>query len=100
MKIFKLLKNLTFSQEEEVDQVIYEGEALKVLRTMSLNQTTDFMVQDQDEFVVLMKGKASIETSNDLVKMEEGDFLFIKKGVRHRVLDQDRAVWFCGFIKS
>ena len=99
MKIFKLLKNLTFSQEEEVDQVIYEDEALKVLRTMSLNQTTDFMVQDQDEFVALMKGKASIETSNDLVEMEEGDFLFIKKGIRHRVLDQDRAVWFCGFIK-
>lgn len=75
-----------------MDQVIYEDEALRILRTMSLNQTTDFMVQHQDEFVVLMKGRASIETSNDLVKMEEGDFLFIKKGVRHRGLDQDRAV--------
>lgn len=55
MEVFNLLDNLKFSKEEEVEEKVYEDEKVRVLRTMSLDQVTDFMIQDEDEFVVLME---------------------------------------------
>lgn len=46
-----------------------------------------------------MDGFASIETESEVVRMKKGDFLFIPKGLRHRVIDQDKAIWFCLFVK-
>lgn len=99
VEVFNLLSNLKFSKKEEVEEIVYEDEKVRVLRTMSLDQFTEWMVQDEDEFVVLMEGKASIETDREVMEMKKGDFLFIEKGLRHRVIDQDRALWFCLFVK-
>lgn len=99
MEVFNLFDRIKFSDLEEVEEGVFENDRVRTLRTMSLNQVTDFMVQDEDEFVILMKGLASIETEDEIVRMKRGDFLFIPKGLRHRVIDQDKAIWFCLFIK-
>lgn len=99
MDIFNLFDHIKFSDLEEVEEGIFENEKVRAIRTMSLNQVTDYMVQDEDEFVILMEGLASIETESEIVRMKKGDFLFIPKGLRHRVIDQDKAVWFCLFVK-
>ena len=99
MEDFNLFDQIKFSDLEEVEEGIFENDRVRALRTMSLNQVTDFMVQDEDEFVILMEGLASIETEDEIVRMKRGDFLFIPKGLRHRVIDQDKAIWFCLFVK-
>ncbi len=99
MEVFNLLDHIKFSDLEEVEEGIFENEKVKVIRTLSLNQVTDYMVQDEDEVVILMDGFASIETEAEVVRMKKGDFLFIPKGLRHRVIDQGKAVWFCLFVK-
>lgn len=99
MDIFNLFDHTRFSELEEIDEGIFENEKVRALRTLSLNQVTDYMVQDEDEVVILMEGLASIETESEIVRMKKGDFLFIPKGLRHRVIDQDKAVWFCLFVK-
>lgn len=99
MDVFNLFDNIKFSDLEETQEGIFENEKVRAIRTMSLNQVTDYMVQDEDEFVILMEGLASIETESEIVRMKKGDFLFIPKGLRHRVIDQDKAVWFCLFVK-
>ena len=99
MDIFNLFDHTRFSELEETDEGIFENEKVRALRTLSLNQVTDYMVQDEDEVVILMEGLASIETESEIVRMKKGDFLFIPRGLRHRVIDQDRAVWFCLFVK-
>lgn len=99
MEVFNLFDRIKFSDLEEVEEGIFENDRVRALRTMSLNQVTDFMVQDEDEFVILMDGFASIETESEVVRMKKGDFLFIPKGLRHRVIDQDKAIWFCLFVK-
>lgn len=38
MEVFNLLENLEFSSDEEVEEIIYEDEKMRVLRTMSLDQ--------------------------------------------------------------
>lgn len=99
MEVFNLFDHIRFSYLEEVEEGIFENEKVRALRTMSLNQVTDFMIQEEDEFVILMDGFASIETESEIVRMKKGDFLFIPKGLRHRVIDQDKALWFCLFVK-
>ena len=99
MEVFNLFEHIKFSDLEEIEEGIFENDKVRALRTMSLNQVTDYMVQDEDEFVILMEGLASIETESEIVRMKKGDFLFIPKGLRHRVIDQDKAVWFCLFVK-
>ena len=99
MEVFNLFDRIKFSDLEEVEEGIFENDRVRALRTMSLNQVTDFMVQDEDEFVILMDGFASIETESEAVRMKKGDFLFIPKGLRHRGIDQDKAIWFCLFVK-
>lgn len=99
MEVFNLFDRIKFSDLEEVEEGIFENDRVRALRTMSLNQVTDFMVQDEDEFVIFMDGFASIETESEVVRMKKGDFLFIPKGLRHRVIDQDKAIWFCLFVK-
>lgn len=99
MDIFNLFDHISFSDLEEIEEGIFENEKVRVIRTLSLNQVTDFMVQDEDELVILMEGLASIETESEIVRMKKGDFLYIPKGLRHRVIDQDKAVWFCLFVK-
>lgn len=99
MEVFNLFDHIKFSDLEEIEEGIFENEKVRALRTMSLNQVTGFMVQDEDEFVILMDGLASIETESEVVRMKKGDFLFIPKGLRHRVIDQDKALWFCLFVK-
>lgn len=99
MEVFNLFDHIKFSDLEEIEEGIFENEKVKVIRTLSLNQVTDYMVQDEDEVVILMEGLASIETESEIVRMKKGDFLFIPKGLRHRVIDQDKAIWFCLFVK-
>ena len=99
MEVFNLFDQIKFSDLEEVEEGIFENDKVRVLRTMSLNQVTDFMVQDEDEVVILMDGLASIATESEIVRMKKGEFLFIPKGLRHKVIDQDKALWFCAFVK-
>lgn len=61
MEVFNLLENLEFSSDEEVEEIIYEDEKMRVLRTMSLDQETDYMTQDEDELVILVAGEGSIQ---------------------------------------
>ncbi|EGC81957.1 cupin domain-containing protein [Anaerococcus prevotii] len=100
MEVFNLLENLEFSSDEEVEEIIYEDEKMRVLRTMSLDQETDYMTQDEDELVILMAGEGSIQTDDEIIKMKASDFLYIPHGQSHKVINQYRAVWFCVFIKN
>ncbi len=100
MEVFNLLENLEFSSDEEVEEIIYEDEKMRVLRTMSLDQETDYMTQDEDELVILVAGEGSIQTKDRIIKMKPSDCIYIPYGQPHKVVDQDKAVWFCVFIKN
>lgn len=100
MEVFNLLENLEFSSDEEVEEIIYEDEKMRVLRTMSLDQETDYMTQDEDELVILVAGEGSIQTKGGIIKMKVSDCIYIPYGQSHKVVDQDKAVWFCVFIKN
>ena len=99
-KLYNIFKNIRFSSEDEIEEKIYEDEGIKVLRTLSLDQVTDFYDQDELEIVFLLKGKAQIEYEDGRrLDLGEGDSLVIRPHEIHRVSWQERAVWLCIFKK-
>lgn len=99
-KIYNIFKNIKFSKDGEVEEKIYEDEGIKVIRTLSLDQVTDFYDQDELEIVFLLRGKAEIEYEDgSRLDLGEGDSLVIRPHEIHRVSWQERAVWLCIFKK-
>ena len=51
-------------------------------------------VQAQDEWVVLLRGKATLRIASETVELRAGDHVFLSAGVRHAVERvSDGALW-------
>lgn len=99
-EFYNVFKNIKFSNDGEIEEKIYEDEGIRIIRTMSLDQVTDFYDQDELEIVFLLGGLAEIEYDNGrIISLEKGDTLEIRPHEIHRVRSQDRAVWLCIFRK-
>lgn len=82
---------------QELTDVLLDHPAARIERIVSTGQSTDWMTQAWDEWVVLVTGSAGllIEDEPEL-PMSSGDYLMIPAGVRHRVAwtDPDQpTVW-------
>ncbi|MBV5320596.1 MAG: cupin domain-containing protein [Sulfuricurvum sp.] len=50
--------------------------------------------QEEDEWVILLEGKASIEMDNQIFTLQKGDYFFIPKHRVHRILSTSKnALW-------
>ncbi len=88
------------SKDKEVVDIIKQNENVKIEKIISFGQTTDWMIQDKEEFVLLIQGKAIIEYEDKSVELKAGDILVIKKNERHRVLYTSKnpcCIWLCVF---
>ena len=99
---------------EEVFTRLLEGStgssSLHIDRIVSTGHVTDWLVQDDDEWVVLLEGDAKIAFQQDASAPEgetrtlvKGDYLFIPRGVRHKVVETSTvpaAIWLAIHSKS
>ena len=99
MKIYNIFDKLEFSEDMEIEEIIFENEKIKMIRISSLNQVTDYYDQDQLEIVKIVRGRATLEIEGELVNLKEGDILPIHPHQVHRVISQDKTVWLCIFVK-
>lgn len=99
MKIYNIFDKLEFSEDRELENLIFENEKIKMIRISSLNQVTDYYDQDQLEIVKIVRGRATLEIEGELVNLKEGDILPIHPHQVHRIISQDKTVWLCIFVK-
>ncbi len=60
----------------------------------SLTAAGEFYDQDQDEWVILIEGEAILEVEGVEYPLRRGDYCFIPKHTRHRVLStSENALW-------
>lgn len=84
----------------EIVNTIYDKE-VRVEKIYSNNSSTDWMVQDEDELVYLLNGKAVLEFKDNEKKLSKDNMEYIKKGVAHRVKStSEDCIWLCVFIKN
>lgn len=53
-----------------------------------------YCAQEQDEWVVLLRGQATLRIANDVIELGAGDHVFLPAGVRHAVESvSEGALW-------
>lgn len=90
MKKTNLLENIPTDLPEELIEVLAVSDNVRIEWVVSRGHTSpeDFWYdQDQNEFVLLLKGKAKLKFSDPdkMIMLEEGDSLIIPAHQRHRV---------------
>ena len=100
-----LFKGIPKQLGKEVSQILLKRPGLSILRIVSQGQTTDWLTQGFDEWVVLLSGAASLLFGDQGRKMDmkPGDYAFIPAGCRHRVVWTDsarRSVWLAVHYKG
>lgn len=107
----KLWKNRIQSLEtskipgtEEISEVLDQGKNFRFVRTLSKGHTTDWMVQDETEWVLLFRGQARLQKEGEEeITLHPGDAITIHAGEKHRVTwttPDEVTVWACIYIKE
>ena len=99
MNLFDLPR---FPLTEEFVEILSTGENFRVEKIVSSGQTTDWLEQNETEFVALLQGEAALEFADGkIVEMSRGATVLINPGERHRVTFtsvEPPCVWLCFFI--
>ncbi len=100
-------ERLPVQNEVELFDDILKYDILHIERIISngWNRIDDkWYDQENDEWVILIKGKATLAFENDqIVDLVEGDYLFIPSHCKHKVCETSNeppAVWLAVHIKK
>lgn len=90
MDMQNLFTNLPAGRSQETFESLLEAKNFKLERIVSYGQSTppdQWLDQDQDEWVILLKGNAGIQFQDESKprKLQPGDYLLIPAHRRHRV---------------
>jgi cupin 2 domain-containing protein len=90
----------------EIAEEIIKSGGIKIERILSTGQTTPegkWLKGNNDEWVILLKGKAELLFyNNQKMLLKEGDYIFIPHGCKHRVTYTSRkphCVWLAVHAK-
>ena len=108
IKCENLFQGLIKPGAKEIFDILLETGNLRLERIVSKGQSTphgEWLSQDQDEWVVLLQGAAtlSFETDKRQLNMQPGDYVNIAAHCRHRVEWTDsnsKTVWLAIHYKS
>lgn len=105
IQLNNILKNIPKNLPDELIEILAEGKNFKLERIVSKGHTSpkDFWFdQDENEFVLLLKGKAQVlfEADSKPVTLSEGDYITIPAHKKHRVEWTDpkiETIWLALF---
>ena len=89
----------------ELIDIVYEDDAIRVERIVSMGHTTpeDFVYdQDENELVSVLEGEAELLLYDigERIFLRKGDSFMLLSGVRHKVIyTSEPCIWMCIFEK-
>ena len=105
MKIKNIYNDIPPAIPEEIFEEIISSGNIRIERIVSKGQSSPdnfWYDQDQNEWVIVLKGKAKLKFVDDekAVEMKEGDYLNIPAHKKHRVESTDpenETIWLAVF---
>lgn len=94
-----ILNNIYHTQEpkenSETFVTVFQNNSLKIESIRSwLKAPGEVYNQEQDEWVLLVRGEASLQISEQVLNMTKGDCCFIPRHTKHQVLSTSNdALW-------
>lgn len=88
-----LFDDLRPARGERFDTLL-EHRRGRIVRIQGGVDSAKAFVQDDDEFVVLVRGEATLEVQGESLQLEAGDHVFVPKKTPHSLLrSSDDALW-------
>jgi len=91
--------------KEEIFNTVFSGKNIKIEKIISSGQTSPeegWYDQQQQEWVILIEGKAILEFEHDQKKnLQKGDYLFIPAHTKHKVIytsANPKCIWLAIFF--
>ncbi len=84
--IFGIPQKHDFTEEYSADLLSKKNIRIeKIISKGNITPAGKWMKQKQDEWVILLQGKAEIEFGDSSILLRKGEYVFIPRSVRHRV---------------
>jgi len=82
-----IFANLPGAKDKEIFQTLLARKNLKIERIISRGQTTGWLSDARDEWVIVLKGAGHLRfrEGERLVKLKVGDYVYIPGNTEHRV---------------
>lgn len=100
-----IFENIKIDKENEQFFDLIKNDNVRIEKIVSNGQNSpkDFWyIQDENEFVLLLKGEAILEFEDNEVLLKEGNFINIEKKRKHRVKytsETNPTIWLAIFYK-
>lgn len=100
-----IFENLPANNGKEVFQDILKNDSVRIERIVSFGPESNdgkWYNQNEDEWVILLKGAAKIIFENNELNLNAGDYLFIEKNKKHKVEISEKnseTIWLAFFYK-
>lgn len=81
----------------EITTVLEENKTVRIEKIVSCGQTTGWQNQEENEWVLLLKGEAELAFETHKKRLTAGEYIIIPKHTRHRVSKTTECIWLCVF---
>lgn len=72
---------------KEIFEQLLSEKNIKINKIISpINFKSEDFIQEEDEFIYLIQGKATLLISGEIKQIKMGEYLFIKGGTTHKIL--------------
>ncbi len=85
---------------DEITRILHSGKNVRIEKIVSKYNVSDWYDQDENEWLVLLKGEAELEYEDRKIDLVCGETLYIPARVRHRVSKTTECIWLCVFEKN
>lgn len=103
MKVESIYANIEEVGEEEQFNLLLKSPNCRIDRIVSSGHSSPegfWYDQENDEFVLLIQGEATLEFEDRMVSLKAGDYLYIPKNCKHRLEKTSIdpvCIWLCVF---
>lgn len=103
MELKNIFSNVAEVGEEEQFKVLGKSPNCRIERIVSSGHSSPqgfWYNQENDEFILLLQGEATLEFEDGMKDMKAGDYLIIPKNCKHRIEKSSvdpACVWLCVF---
>lgn len=103
MEVKNILENTGGAGEEEQFNLLLKLPNCRIDRIVSAGHSSPkgfWYEQENDEWIMLVQGKATLEFEDRLVEMKAGDYLFLPMNCKHRIEAtsiEPVCIWLCVF---
>ena len=83
-----IFDGITAVGEEEQFDLLMKGTHYRIDRIVSSGHSSPqgfWYDQEDDEWILLVQGKATLEVEGKFIEMKAGDYMFLPKNCKHRI---------------